>query len=74
MYSTFLTFHGAFVALSAVKEWARYCGIYSNVLGFLGGINWAILVAFVCQRYPRAPPAALLHRYDDPDHHHVICR
>jgi poly(A) polymerase len=48
------------VVLRAVKEWAVTHGIYSNVLGFLGGVNWAILVAWVCKRHPAAGPARLL--------------
>lgn len=49
--------------LRTVKAWARRRGIYSNVLGFLGGINCAILVAFVCQLYPTALPATLFSRF-----------
>lgn len=50
------------VVLRAVKKWAMCKGIYSNVLGFLGGVNWAILVAYIC-KHPQnktASPAALL--------------
>lgn len=49
--------------LKAVKQWATEAGIYSNVLGFLGGINWAILVAWVCMRHPMASNNALLESF-----------
>ncbi|KAE8998128.1 hypothetical protein PR003_g20505 [Phytophthora rubi] len=51
------------IVLRAVRAWARRRGIYSAKLGYLGGISWAILVAFVCQLYPNAEPAKIFVRF-----------
>lgn len=49
--------------LKAVKEWALRAGIYSNVLGFLGGINCVIMVAWLCKQHPTASKAQLLEHF-----------
>ncbi|KAI8527742.1 hypothetical protein RHMOL_Rhmol12G0098000 [Rhododendron molle] len=36
---------------------------HNQVTGFLGGINWALLVARICQLYPNALPSVLVSRF-----------
>jgi len=57
LVSNFDTFKAV---LRALRLWAKQRGLYSNKMGFLGGINLSILAAFICQLYPAACPAACL--------------
>lgn len=49
--------------LRAIKFWAKNTGLYSNALGFFGGVTWAILVARICQLYPHATAATLVQKF-----------
>lgn len=54
------TFRGV---LRYIKAWARARGIYGNVLGYLGGINCAIMVARVCQLFPSSSQSELIVKF-----------
>ncbi|CAG8647693.1 23645_t:CDS:10 [Cetraspora pellucida] len=50
-------------SLRCIKFWAKRRAIYSNVMGFFGGIAWAILVARISQLYPNAIAGAIVARF-----------
>lgn len=51
------------LALRCIKLWAGRRAIYANVLGFLGGVAWAMLVARICQLYPNEVAGAIVSRF-----------
>ncbi|CRK92974.1 CLUMA_CG006485, isoform A [Clunio marinus] len=51
------------LALRTIKLWAKKHGIYSNSLGYFGGVSWAMLVARTCQLYPNAAAATIVHKF-----------
>lgn len=49
--------------LRAVKLWGKKRGIYSNKIGYLGGVNFAIMTARICMQYPYLLPNKLLQKF-----------
>lgn len=54
------TFRATLVFL---KFWAKRRAVHSNVMGFLPGVSIALLCARICQLYPDAEPAYLVHKF-----------
>ncbi|XP_029281721.1 poly(A) polymerase type 3-like [Cottoperca gobio] len=55
--------HTFTLALRTIKLWAKQRNIYSNMLGFLGGVSWSILVARISQAYPNASASTLVTKF-----------
>jgi poly(A) polymerase len=51
------------ICLRVVRKWAKARGLYGNRFGYLGGVNFNILVAFICQLYPTASPSLLVGKF-----------
>jgi len=50
-------------ALRTIKLWAQRRACYANVIGFPGGVQWAMLVARVAQLYPQATGSTLVGKF-----------
>lgn len=51
------------ILLRTIKLWAKKRAVYSNVLGYCGGVQLAMLSARVCQFYPKATAASLIQKF-----------
>ncbi|KAK3322257.1 Poly(A) polymerase central domain-containing protein [Apodospora peruviana] len=51
------------LALRAIKLWAQRKAIYANIIGYPGGVAWAMMVARVCQLYPKATSALVVNKF-----------
>ena len=56
-YQTFLT------VVRCIRKWAKARGLYSNKMGYWGGVNINIAVALCVQLYPNTCPASLLRKF-----------
>ncbi|KAJ2454296.1 polynucleotide adenylyltransferase [Coemansia sp. RSA 2336] len=51
------------LALRCIKLWAKRRAIYSNPVGFFGGVAWAMAVARICQLYPNKCASNIVARF-----------
>lgn len=51
------------LALRAIKLWAQRRAIYANIMGYPGGVAWAMLVARISQLYPKATGAVIVNKF-----------
>jgi poly(A) polymerase len=49
--------------LRGIKLWAQRRAIYANIMGFPGGVAWAMLVARICQLYPKATSSTVILKF-----------
>ena len=49
--------------LRTVRLWAKKRGVYSGILGFLGGAAWALLCAKICILYPSVSEVELVRNF-----------
>jgi poly(A) polymerase Pap1 len=63
LYKLVPNFNEFAICLRCLRLWGKKRGIYSNKMGYLGGVNFAILSAFISQLYPKAPAATLLKNF-----------
>ncbi|RKF54058.1 Poly polymerase pla1 [Golovinomyces cichoracearum] len=50
-------------ALRTIKLWGTRRAIAGNIYGFPGGVTWAILVARICQLYPKATSSTIVFKF-----------
>lgn len=50
-------------SLRTIRLWAKRRGIYSNLLGFPGGVAWALMTARICQLYPTASASTVVSKF-----------
>lgn len=51
------------IALRTIKLWAQRRAIYGNVVGFPGGVAYAMMVARVCQLFPKAEASRIVWKF-----------
>jgi poly(A) polymerase len=51
------------ITLRCIKLWAKRRAVYANIVGYLGGVAWAMLVARICQLFPNATSSSLVHKF-----------